>query len=123
MKKKIVVFLLLSFIFALTVCTAKPTKQQSASPVITVQPTESPTAVSNSENIPFSTAQNENETVTEKDDTNIVDTETSYIGNIKTKKFHLPACHTLPAEKNRTILSSRDEAISVGYSPCGNCQP
>lgn len=84
-------------------------------------------AVSDGENITFSTARNENiqtnETVTEKADTITVDTETSYIGNVKSKKFHRPNCHTLPAEKNRAILSSRDEAINAGYFPCGNCQP
>jgi competence protein ComEC len=84
-------------------------------------------AVSDGENITFTTARNENiqtnETVTEKADTNTIDTETSYIGNVKSKKFHRPDCHTLPAEKNRAILSSRDEAINAGYSPCGNCQP
>lgn len=84
-------------------------------------------AVSDGENITFSTARNENiqtnETVAEKADTSAVNTETSYIGNVKSKKFHRPSCHTLPAEKNRAILSNRDEAINAGYSPCGNCQP
>ncbi len=125
MKKKIIISLLLSFIFALTGCTSKMTKQQSASasvPVTTVQPTEPPaslqgniTAVSDGENIQT------DETVTEKEDTTIADTKNSYIGNVKTKKFHRPNCHTLPAEKNRAILLSRDEAIRAGYSPCGNC--
>lgn len=82
-------------------------------------------AVSDGDNITFTTMRNENiqtnETITEKADTSAVDTETSYIGNVNTKKFHRPTCYTLPAEKNRVILSSRDEAINAGYSPCGNC--
>lgn len=46
-----------------------------------------------------------------------------YIGNKNSKKFHLPTCKNLPAEKNRVYLSSRDEAIQKGYDPCGNCDP
>lgn len=46
-----------------------------------------------------------------------------YIGNRNTKKFHLPSCHTLPAEKNRVYFSSRDEAVDQGYVPCKNCDP
>lgn len=46
-----------------------------------------------------------------------------YIGNINSKKFHLPSCYTLPAEKNKVYLNTRDEAIEKGYDPCTNCQP
>lgn len=49
--------------------------------------------------------------------------EEYYIGNIKSKKFHRPDCHTLPAEKNRAILDTREQAVDGGYSPCGNCNP
>ena len=52
-----------------------------------------------------------------------VQSETTYIGNKNSKKFHNPDCGTLPAEKNRVYFSSRDEAIQQGYSPCGNCNP
>ena len=47
----------------------------------------------------------------------------SYIGNKKSKKFHYPTCHSLPAEHNQVILNSREEAISQGFSSCGNCRP
>lgn len=47
----------------------------------------------------------------------------TYIGNKNTKKFHRQSCHTLPAEKNRVELKSRDEAIKQGYVPCKNCNP
>lgn len=47
----------------------------------------------------------------------------SYIGNLNSKKFHLPCCHSLPAEKNRTYFGSREQAVDSGYSPCGNCNP
>ena len=46
-----------------------------------------------------------------------------YIGNINTKKFHLPTCSGLPIEKNRTFFDSREDAINAGYSPCGTCKP
>ena len=46
-----------------------------------------------------------------------------YIGNRKSKKFHMTSCRTLPKENNRTYFSSRDEAIDKGYDPCGNCRP
>lgn len=46
-----------------------------------------------------------------------------YIGNKNSKKFHLPTCKNLPAEKNRIFLSSRQEAIDGGFDPCGNCDP
>lgn len=46
-----------------------------------------------------------------------------YIGNVKSLVFHRADCSGLPAEKNRTKFSTRDEAISAGYRPCGNCNP
>lgn len=50
-------------------------------------------------------------------------TNGAYIGNIKSKKFHLPTCRTLPKETNRVNLQTREEAIEKGYDPCGNCHP
>ena len=46
-----------------------------------------------------------------------------YIGNSNSKKFHLPSCRTLPAERNQVYLNTRDEAIQKGYAPCQNCNP
>lgn len=82
-------------------------------------------AISDGENITFTTVRNENiqTNETEKADTSAIDTETAYIGNVKSKKFHRPSCNTLPAEKNRVELSSREEAINSGYSPCSLCLP
>ena len=45
----------------------------------------------------------------------------AYIGNVNSKKFHLPTCANLPAEKNRILFSSYDEAIAAGYTPCASC--
>ena len=49
--------------------------------------------------------------------------KTAYIGNRKTKKFHLPSCRTLPKESNQVNFDTREEAINKGYDPCGNCKP
>ena len=48
---------------------------------------------------------------------------TEYIGNVNSKKFHLPTCGSLPAEHNRIYFASRDTALASGYSPCGSCKP
>ena len=47
----------------------------------------------------------------------------SYIGNLRSHKFHLLSCRNLPKESNRTYFDSRQEAIDAGYTPCGNCKP
>ena len=47
--------------------------------------------------------------------------QTAYIGNVNSKKFHLPTCSNLPAEKNQILFTSYDEAIAAGYTPCSNC--
>ena len=77
-------------------------------------------AVSDGTNITITTEKNEtvqtNETAAEP-------AESGYIGNKNTKKFHRPDCRILPAEKNQVPLSSREEAIDMGYDPCGNCSP
>ncbi len=49
--------------------------------------------------------------------------EGAFIGNVRSKVFHLPSCPNLPAEKNRIPFASREEAVSNGYTPCGNCKP
>lgn len=77
-------------------------------------------AVSNGQNISITTQKNEhaqtNPTAQDK-------TETAYIGNKNTKKFHRPDCSSLPAEKNRVYLESREEAISEGFVGCKRCNP
>lgn len=45
----------------------------------------------------------------------------NYIGNKNSKKFHLPSCANLPAEKNQVVFSDYDEAVAEGYEPCGSC--
>lgn len=45
----------------------------------------------------------------------------TYIGNKNSKKFHLPSCPNLPAEKNQVLFSSYKEAVAEGYAPCSSC--
>lgn len=52
-------------------------------------------------------------------------TSDSYVGNSNTGKFHAPGCGDVNKMKpgNKVYFSSRDEAISCGYDPCGHCHP
>lgn len=52
-------------------------------------------------------------------------TSSSYVGNSNSGKFHAPGCGDVNKMKpsNKVTFSSRDEAISAGYSPCGHCHP
>lgn len=49
--------------------------------------------------------------------------EYAYIGNVNSKTFHLPTCPSLPNEENRIYFTTRQEAESDGYEPCGRCKP
>ena len=48
-----------------------------------------------------------------------------YIGNKSSHVFHLPECSGAESmsEKNQVILTSRDDAVALGYTPCGLCCP
>lgn len=50
-------------------------------------------------------------------------TKGKYIGNVKSKKYHLEDCGSLPDEENRIYFKSKKEAKAAGYSACGNCEP
>ena len=82
-------------------------------------------ATSNGKDVTIKTSRNQDVNTNPTNDTihssvNQNNTQT-YIGNINTKKFHLPSCYSLPYEKNRIYFNSRNEAVSYGYSSCGNC--
>lgn len=51
--------------------------------------------------------------------------EAPYIGNKKSMKFHYPDCQGAinMNETNRVELYSREDAIGLGYEPCGTCKP
>lgn len=50
----------------------------------------------------------------------------TYVLNTNTKKFHVTTCNSVDdiKESNRQDFSgTREEAISMGYDPCGRCKP
>lgn len=52
--------------------------------------------------------------------------ETTYVLNKNTMKFHKPDCSGVSdiKEGNReNFTGSRDELVSMGYDPCGRCKP
>lgn len=53
-------------------------------------------------------------------------TGTTYVLNTNTHKFHYPTCSSVDSmkESNKSIYTgSREEVISMGFSPCGRCHP
>lgn len=46
-----------------------------------------------------------------------------YHGNLKSQVFHAPSCRYYNCQNCGTVFSSRSEAISAGYRPCGMCSP
>lgn len=51
---------------------------------------------------------------------------TTYILNTNTHKFHYPSCSSVSrmSDKNKQeFTGTREEVISMGYDPCGNCNP
>ena len=51
--------------------------------------------------------------------------EIQYIGNRNSHVFHYLDCASVQdmKEKNKVVFYSRDEAIDLGYKPCGRCNP
>lgn len=56
-------------------------------------------------------------------DSDTAEEQPVYIGNISSKKYHLPTCSGLPSEKNTVYFYTLEEAIGAGFSPCGLCKP
>ena len=56
----------------------------------------------------------------------IKETESEYILNTSSKKFHYPSCYSVEkmSEKNKKAYTgTRQSVTDMGYSPCGNCDP
>ena len=73
-----------------------------------------------------SESPNSESEVKKNDSDSIDDSSTVYVLNTNTKKFHYPTCSSVSnmKEKNKKEYSgSRDEIVSMGYSPCGRCNP
>ena len=52
--------------------------------------------------------------------------DVTYVFNNNSKKFHYPSCHSVTEmkPKNREYFyGTRDEALALGYQPCGSCKP
>jgi len=47
----------------------------------------------------------------------------AYHGNVKSRKFHHPRCRHYNCKNCVVDFSSREEAISSGFEPCGTCRP
>jgi hypothetical protein len=47
----------------------------------------------------------------------------SFIGNKRSRKFHLSSCRMLPAEKNRVYFQTKEQAVKESYEPCKMCKP
>lgn len=49
----------------------------------------------------------------------------TYIGNKNSKVFHELSCKSVSdmKDKNKVTLADRDQAVSRGFKPCGNCKP
>ncbi len=59
-------------------------------------------------------------------DSNMTTEETEYVINTNTGKFHKPNCDNvtkMKAKNKKEFTGSREELISQGYEPCGNCKP
>ena len=71
----------------------------------------------------YVTPEEQNPTMTDGSGQQSSSTQTiqAYIGNVNSKKFHLPSCSNLPDPVNQVLFSSYEEAIEAGYTPCGNC--
>lgn len=51
---------------------------------------------------------------------------TTYIINKNTGKFHYPTCRSVKQmndSNKKEVTGNREDLISQGYSPCGNCNP
>ena len=59
-------------------------------------------------------------------ESNMTAEETEYVINTNTGKFHRPNCDSvtkMKAKNKKEFIGSREELISDGYEPCGNCKP
>ena len=53
-------------------------------------------------------------------------TAITYVLNTNTGKFHYPDCYSVKQMKDKNKLieeTTREDLISRGYDPCGNCNP
>lgn len=54
------------------------------------------------------------------------DETSGYVLNVKTGRFHLPECSgakSMNSNNRKDLNNDREELLSVGYIPCGQCNP
>ena len=75
---------------------------------------------SNGERVAFETEKGKKPTATPRKGQSV-----GYIGNIKSKKFHLSTCSSVQdiQQSNRITFATRAAAVKQGYSPCKACRP
>lgn len=82
---------------------------------------------SDKKNITVETMQNSdavtNPTEPAEPSTDNSEENTEYIGNINSKKLHLPTCSSLPKEENRIYFGTMEAAVNEGYEACSKCKP
>lgn len=57
---------------------------------------------------------------------NLDNSDTDYVLNINSRKFHLPTCSgakDISENNRREYTGSREELLAQGYAPCGSCKP
>lgn len=93
-------------------------KSEPVSSVSSVEPPQSPTQSAPESQSNSTTHFNDYDVPTQQQTTN-------YVLNTSTKKFHRPSCSDVKKinPENYSTISSRSDAISSGYSPCGRCKP
>ena len=55
-----------------------------------------------------------------------LEAEVTYVLNTKSHKFHYPNCgsvNDMKPKNRQDFYGTREEAISLGYKPCGSCRP
>lgn len=79
--------------------------------------------ISDGKNVTFTTVKNSDVQTNPTEDEKTTSGNMQYIGNKNSKIYHLPTCSSLPAEANRELFSSEEEAVQNGYTPCSKCDP
>lgn len=115
--------------------TVEPTMEPTNTPEVTSEPTVEPTRIPEVTPAPIveptpslevtqeSTPQ---PTIKEDVEQETATTQTDYVLNKNTKKFHYSGCSSVKQMKDKNkkfYTGTREECISMGYDPCGRCKP
>ncbi len=97
-------------------------------PTPTPDPTPTPTPIPSPTPEPTIESTRAPETSATTETTVLVETAPlmDYVLNTNTMKFHKPSCSSadkIKPENRKEVNSTRDDVISQGYDPCGNCNP